>query len=238
MLEFFALYIVPQGIVCLTKKNAFIFITALLAVACIYEAGLIQNDIYTPSKYRSLFMKANRNFYLGVKKYVRSIIVWRYILAALLTVILYFADRTSPRRFTVVLLSAACVFSIHSGVRGRWRLLTEGILHTLQCAAIPFLFLNDPWHVTFAFILAFVLRRVAETAALPEYDLPQIAELFDNPASFYISYYGALEIAAFILLIFWKRLAYVLLTLGSWYLLFTLVNFVFGITQNKTNRNW
>lgn len=237
-LEFFALYAVPQGIVCLTDGNTLNFIAAMAAVACIFEAGFIQNDIYTPSKYRIVFMKGNKSFYLGIKKYIRSIIVWRYILAALLIFTLYFDEALYPKRFVIVLLSAACFFSIHCGIRGKWKLLSEGVLYTLQCAALPFLFLNDPWHVTFAFVLAFVVRQVVETASHPEYGIQPITQLLNNPASFYIPYYSVLEIAAFFFLVFWKKLAYVLLTIASWYLLFTLVNFVFGSTQKKINRYW
>ncbi|OQB23658.1 MAG: hypothetical protein BWY11_01671 [Firmicutes bacterium ADurb.Bin182] len=236
--EFLALYIVPSGIICLSKENAGSFFVALIAIACVFEAGFIQNDIVSPSRYRCVFIRSNADFYRSIKKHIRSMIAWRYALAALMISILYLSQRINTQKFLVVLLLSSGLFSVHSGMRGRWRLMTGGALYTLQCAALPVLFLNDPFHATFAFILAYVVRKIAENASQPEFGLTYVSELFGNPASFYIPYYCALKIAAFILLAFWRRLASVLLTIGSWYLLFTLVNFVFSITEKKTDRGW
>lgn len=213
-MDFYAFYLIPQAVLCLTRGQYLALPAAFLAVACVFEIGFLQWDLFFDGELLP------RDAGPAVRRACLPLVLWRIALAGGAVYLLSRLEHTFLTPFAAGLLLSGVVQSFAGAAKHRrWRIALETARSMALTALFPLLFLPDPFECILAFWLCVSLPQLllAIAAGAPAGPLILARE---HPHDFLTYYFLALEGAAFALSRFLPEFTAFLLPAASWNLLY------------------
>jgi len=213
-MDFYAFYLIPQAVLCLTRGQYLALPAAFLAVACVFEIGFLQRDLFFDGELLP------HDAGPAIRRACLPLALWRILLAGGAMYLLSRLPHAFLTPFTAGLLLAGVVQSVAGAAKHRrWRIVLD-LVHSMALTALfPLLFLPDPFACILAFWLCVSLPQLLLAIAATSPARPLVLAR-EHPHDFLTYYFLALEGAAFVLSRFLPEFTAFLLPAASWNLLY------------------